>query len=142
MNFAVDETVRIQPLRVKRKESLWSDPSVGFDESSGIKGGKGNSLPKRVKSRKQVDADVDLLEDKENFHRSRLLAPRARPARVLHDLVVDLPTDCSDFEVSMDTDIDSSPSGSLFHELERRMADPNEKRYHFSVYEDPIERSN
>ena len=141
MKSLCTEPVRIQPLRSKRKESA-SAQSTGLNESAQ------KSIyttefhgSKRLKARMQSDCPLDFLNDKENFHRSRPLAPRSRPARVLLDLVVDLPTDCSDFEVSMDEE-DSSPTGYMFNEQQRRMADPSNKQYHFSVYEDPIERSN
>ena len=135
------ENLRMQPLRFKRKDIVSQHTSETVDAPCQSKESLGYPGSKRVRARMDTESALDILEDKENFNRSRPLAPRSRPARVLHDLVVDLPTDCSDFEVSMDEE-DSSPVGSIFHAQQRRMDDPNEKHYHFSVYEDPIERSN
>lgn len=86
---------------------------------------------KRSKNAKFVDSDLD----KENFHRSRLLAPRARSARVLVELVIDLPTDCSDFEFS-EADEEKAEIGVVYRARESRLHDSVNEFYNFEVYVD------
>ena len=92
---------------------------------------------KRNKGRRALSGTFDPISDKENFHKSKDLAPRSRPARVLVDLIIDLPTDCSDFEIS-DVEADSAlpHSAELFHKQIMRMTDVDNKHYHFTVFED------
>jgi hypothetical protein len=79
----------------------------------------------------------DIIADKENFHRAKALAPRSRPAKVLMELLIDLPTDCSDFEIS-DCE-DSIPTSSvLFNQISQRMSGTKNDHYEFQVYEDPF----
>ena len=76
--------------------------------------------------------------DKENFHRSRHLAPRSRATRVLADLIVDAQTDASDFEISDWYEIPQSPVGILFSQQISRVDDPSNERYNFKVFEDSL----
>ena len=93
---------------------------------------------KRARKGRIVQEEYDSIADKENFHRSKQLAPRARPAKILVDLVVDLPTDCTDYEISDGDEGDVSPSslGRMFQRQFVRMSDPKSKHYNFTVFED------
>ena len=88
---------------------------------------------KRFRGSVSLHEKFDPISEKENLNRSKPLAPRARSAKVFSELVIDLPTDCSDYEV---TEEEFSPCGKLYRELARRMLD--NERYFFSVFEDNI----
>ena len=92
---------------------------------------------KRLRSGASSSGTFDIIADKENFHRVKQLAPRSRPAKVLIDLVIDLPTDASDYEISESED--SVPASRfLLNQLSLRMADSKNDHYNFQVYEDPL----
>ena len=84
----------------------------------------------------RLDISVGVV-DKENFHRSSNLAPRARVARVFAELIVDAPTDASDFEISDCEDSSLLKMGTLFTSQISRIEDPTNERYNFKVFEDP-----
>ena len=125
------------PIRAKRR-------MFSIERSAKESLGKGSELQsdsgpaKRTRSTRKLHVSIETISDKENFHRSRPLAPRSRSAKILSDLVVDLATDCTDYEVS-EYDGDDSPM-SLAEEylgLHSRMHDEKNKFYHFTVFEDP-----
>ncbi len=97
---------------------------------------KPQHIAKKLKVESSSAADFDLISEKENLHRPKLLVPRSRPSKVLEELIADAPTDCSDFECS-DPEFDpSDPVGMLYYEREARMADILNGNYHFAVFED------
>ena len=93
------------------------------------------STEKRVRRETYKDTIPDEA-DKENFHRSRPLAPRSRPTAVLASLVIDAPTDCSDIE--FEDDEDQFFLGSVYRAQLGRISDPKREHYHFNVYEDSV----
>lgn len=93
-----------------------------------------------IKKYRSKDSRADIstgVIDKENFHRSSNLAPRARVARVFAELIVDAPTDASDFEISDSEDSSLLKMGTLFTGQITRIEDPTNERYNFKVFEDP-----
>jgi hypothetical protein len=120
--------------RCKRKTfgvNLLDDAGSGVLEH--IKTGKSD----RVKRSKHDIYPQNTFpeEDKENCHRVKFLAPRARTAKVLVDLIVDAPTDCSDYEILNDSD-DETPIGRVFNDQLARIIDHNNEKHHFCVFED------
>ena len=121
-------------LRSKRKQA-GTDLSLRPD-SEAIDNHETNRATVFKRQKRSIKhSSAENSEEKENFHRSRALAPRARSARVLVDLVIDLPTDCSDFEVS-EGDEEKFDSGSLFRMRELRINDPANAFYNFKIHED------
>ena len=93
---------------------------------------------KKQRGVKLISDSLTSIADKENFHRSRHLAPRSRATRVFAELLVDAATDASDFEISDTDEIPLSPVGILFNQQWLRVDDPNNERYNFKVFEDSL----
>lgn len=130
------------PIRAKRRMvSIDNSASDSLADLSGLQSDSGPA--KRTRSQRKLQVSIDAISDKENFHRWRPLAPRSRSAKILLDLVVDLPTDCTDYEVS-EYDGDDSPIslGEEYLGLHSRMHDEKNKFYHFKVFEDPTPAAN
>ena len=106
------------------------------DDSSLKVNGKAFESVKKQRGIKLMQDSLSSIADKENFHRSRHLAPRSRATRVLSELLVDAQTDASDFELSDYDDEGSSPLGILFNQQLLRVEDPSNDRYNFKVFED------
>ena len=126
----LDEPVEIRCIKRKALEKESLEKNVFRDHSDFESRGKAST--KRLK-RGATELQSFPEEEKENIHRSRRLAPRARPATVLAALFVDAPTDCSDFEISDESD---DEIGRLYIDQVLRMSDGQSERYHFSVFED------
>jgi len=120
------------PRRSKRLQNYMSSEYDRIENQSSL------LMIKKPRSAVHIENEFDAIADKENFHRVKQLAPRARSAKVLLDLVIDLPTDASDFELS-DSECASPTTrvGFLFHQLSSRIQDSKSDRYNFKVYEDP-----
>lgn len=91
---------------------------------------------KKLKQANSCPGDFDLISEKENLHRPNTLVPRARPSRVLESLLIDAPTDCSDFECS-ESEVDpADPYGVLYDQRASRISDVSNATYHFDIFED------
>jgi hypothetical protein len=97
---------------------------------------------KRNRNHKESANPTDPIADKENFHRSKDLVPRSRSARILVDLIIESPTDCSDIEISdFENDEAFATSAGLYHDQVARMSDISNPHYHFTVFEDSVDSS-
>jgi hypothetical protein len=88
-----------------------------------IRGGEGHSNEK-------------YEDDKENIHRALHFRERTRSSKVLHTLTIDVPTDCSDIEIELDSSDNDRFAGVLFHRQTERIGDTTNVHHNFSVYED------
>lgn len=92
---------------------------------------------KRIRGQGKQLAELSTICDKENFHRSKVLAPRSRTAKVFAELVVELPTDASDYEVGED-DLSPASVGRVYRELALKIHDEKNLRYNFKVFDDSV----
>lgn len=137
MNFdSAENTSLLNSGRTKRKDCANNSgiPNLKSYLPSGLIPAKQDQVKRQRRSRALSSFEASV--DKENFHRSRPLAPRSRSARVLQDLVIDLPTDCSDYEVLESDDEIDALLGSLFVKRELRINDSKNEFYNFAVHED------
>ena len=121
--------------RSKRLHSSADDVKPTFIKSPANE--RGGAKSKRIRQIVDSKEEVDINEEKENFHRTKPLAPRSRAAKVLVQLAIELPTDASDYEVSDAEDITPVVSlGFLYQQRESRMLDKKNAHYHFEIFED------
>ena len=117
-----------KPSRTKRK---------GLALTHSNRCGSGEIDASSVKRAKHIGKPENTFvdDDKENCHQVRSLAPRARTAKVLAELMVDAPTDCSDIEF-LDESEDETLIGRVYKDHLLRISDKSNERYHFSIFED------
>jgi hypothetical protein len=137
MNFdSAENTSLLKCGRAKRKDCAGKSgfPNLESYLPSGLIPAKEGQVKRQRRSKALPSFESSV--DKENFHRSRPLAPRSRSARILQDLVIDLPTDCSDYEILESDDEKDGLLGSLFVKRELRINDRKNEFYNFAVHED------
>jgi len=127
----VDDQICV-PRRSKRLNEHLDDASAMATNFKGL------GSVKKQRGVKLLPHSVSSIDDKENFHRASRLAPRSRAARVLSELLLDQPTDASDFEVSDCEESPNSSIGILFNQQWLRVDDIENERYNFKVFEDSL----
>jgi hypothetical protein len=127
----VDNRIRV-PRRSKRLNEHVDD---AFAMETNV---KALGSVKKQRGVKLLPHSVSSIDDKENFHRASRLAPRSRATRVFAELLLDHPTDASDFEISDCEEYPESSIGILFNQQWLRVDDIENERYNFKVFEDSL----